>query len=151
MTEERRYTRREFVVSAGMATSLAAAAAMAASFGWRFIYPAAAQIPTVQVLAMPLSKLPPGSRKTVQLVGNEVVLANQDGKIHAFSTVCTHLGCKVSWNDSRQAFICPCHNGIFDASGKVVAGPPPRPLDEFAVEIKAGNIYVSVPQKEGST
>ena len=150
-SEAPKVTRREFLTSAAMATSLAASAAVAASFGWRFVYPAAAQVPTVQVLAMALTKLPPGTHKIMNLAGNEVVLINRDGKIRALSTVCTHLGCRVGWEEGRQRFFCPCHLGVFDADGKVVSGPPPRPLDEFAVKIEAGNIYVTVPQKEGTT
>ena len=150
-SEAPKVTRREFLTSAAMATSLAASAAVAASFGWRFVYPAAAQVPTVQVLAMALTKLPPGTHKIVNLAGNEVMLINRDGKIRALSTVCTHLGCRVRWEEGRQRFFCPCHLGIFDADGKVVSGPPPRPLDEFAVEVKAGSIYVTVPQKEETT
>lgn len=151
MEESQKISRREFLTSAAMITSVGACAAVAASFGWRFVYPAAAQIPTVQVLATSLTKLPPGTRKVLNLAGNEVVLINQDGKIRALSTVCTHLGCRVAWQEHLQQFVCPCHNGIFDANGNVVAGPPPKALNEFAVEIKAGNIFVAVPQKEGST
>ena len=151
MTAEQKVTRRDFLTSAAMATSLAASGVVAASFGWRFVYPAAAQIPTVQVLATALTRLPPGTHKVLQLAGNEVALVNKDGKIRALSMVCTHLGCRAAWQDNRQQFVCPCHNGVFNTEGKVVSGPPPRPLDEFAVEIKAGNIYVAVPQKERAT
>ncbi|MCL4489849.1 MAG: Rieske (2Fe-2S) protein [Chloroflexi bacterium] len=141
-------SRRDFLASAAVVTSVSAAAAVAASFGWRFLYPAEAQAPMAQVLATSITKLPPGTRKTMELAGNEVVLINMDGKVRALSTVCTHLGCRAAWQDARQQFVCPCHIGIYDADGKVVAGPPPRALDEFPVEVKGNNIYVSVPQKE---
>lgn len=133
-----------------MATGLAASATVAASFSWQFVYPAAAKVPTVQVLATSLTKLPSGTRKVIKLVGNEVVLVNHNGNVRALSTVCTHLGCRAAWEENRQQFVCPCHVGVFDANGMVISGPPPRPLNEFAVEVKAGNIYVAVPQKEGS-
>lgn len=148
--EEQGMTRRDFLMSAAMTTSLAASATVAASFGWQFVYPAVAQIPTVQVLALSLSKLPAGTSKVMKLGGNEVLLVNKNGAVHAISTVCTHLGCRAAWEENRRQFVCPCHVGVFDADGKVVAGPPPRPLGEFAVEVKAGNIYVAVPQKEGA-
>lgn len=148
--EGEKISRREFLTSAALTTSLAASAVVAGSFGWRFVYPAAAEIPTVQVLATSLTKLPPGTRKVLKLAGNEVILYNRDGKVRALSTVCTHLGCRAAWQEHSQQFVCPCHMGVFDADGKVVSGPPPQPLKEFAVEVKAGNIYVSVPQKEGS-
>lgn len=44
---------------------------------------------------------------------------------------CTHLGCTVNWREDAQAFICPCHDGKFGADGRVLGGPPPRPLDAF--------------------
>jgi len=45
---------------------------------------------------------------------------------------CTHLGCTVNWRPDAQAFVCPCHDGKFGTDGKVLGGPPPRPLDTFA-------------------
>ncbi|HVN16093.1 MAG TPA: ubiquinol-cytochrome c reductase iron-sulfur subunit [Anaerolineales bacterium] len=44
---------------------------------------------------------------------------------------CTHLGCTVNWKSEANAFVCPCHDAKFDANGKVLAGPPPRPLDRY--------------------
>lgn len=44
---------------------------------------------------------------------------------------CTHLGCTINWKADAQAFICPCHDGKFGMDGKVLGGPPPRPLDQF--------------------
>ncbi|AQW80855.1 ubiquinol-cytochrome c reductase iron-sulfur subunit [Campylobacter pinnipediorum] len=43
--------------------------------------------------------------------------------------LCTHLGCIPEWKSSKNAFICACHGGEFDADGLNVFGPPPRPLD----------------------
>src|SRR5512135_1197677 len=28
-------------------------------------------------------------------------------------TTCTHLGCGVAWNAQRNAFLCPCHGGVY--------------------------------------
>jgi menaquinol-cytochrome c reductase iron-sulfur subunit len=44
---------------------------------------------------------------------------------------CTHLSCTVNWRPDAQAFICPCHDGKFGPDGKVLGGPPPRPLDAY--------------------
>lgn len=43
--------------------------------------------------------------------------------------LCTHLGCIPSYKPSSKQFVCACHGGIFDASGSVTFGPPPRALD----------------------
>ena len=69
----------------------------------------------------------------------------------ALSRKCTHLGCVVPWQKdepsldkiaSQGRFNCPCHGGMFDRYGQVVAGPPPRPLDIYAIKIEGGKILV---------
>ncbi len=67
----------------------------------------------------------------------------QDGQnVKVFSNVCTHLSCRVNWDAARDGFFCPCHDGLFGADGAVVAGPPPRPLDEFQTKIENGQISI---------
>jgi cytochrome b6-f complex iron-sulfur subunit len=64
---------------------------------------------------------------------------------------CTHLGCVVPWRASEQSedslagsgrFNCPCHGSIFDRYGVVKAGPAPRPLDIFPIEINGDTVIV---------
>jgi len=55
---------------------------------------------------------------------------------------CTHLGCTVPWVSAEDRFHCPCHGGIYNKQGEVEAGPPPRPLDLFPVEIVEGEVIV---------
>ncbi len=55
-----------------------------------------------------------------------------NGEVTVFSPMCTHLGCGYHWDGAGQQFKCPCHGSVFDISGRVVAGPAPRPLDAFA-------------------
>lgn len=72
-----------------------------------------------------------------------VYVLTDDGRTYiAMSNICTHLGCRVRWIDERQQFFCPCHNGVFDREGNVVAGPPPRPLDRFEVKVEEGRILI---------
>jgi Rieske Fe-S protein len=63
-------------------------------------------------------------------------------KLYMFDPHCTHLGCAYHWHEETKQFFCPCHNGVFDISGKVVSGPPPRPIDIYAHEVRDGVIYV---------
>jgi Rieske Fe-S protein len=58
------------------------------------------------------------------------------------SNVCTHLGCRVRWIEDQQQFFCPCHNGVFDKTGNVVSGPPPRPLDRYVVKIEGDKLFI---------
>ncbi len=60
----------------------------------------------------------------------------------ALSNVCTHLGCRVRWVAEQDTFFCPCHNATFDAQGEVLSGPPPRPLDRFAVRVEEGQLQM---------
>lgn len=60
----------------------------------------------------------------------------------ALSNNCTHLGCRVRWVLDQEQFFCPCHNAVFDKDGKVVAGPPPRPLDQFQVKVENDQLYI---------
>jgi Rieske Fe-S protein len=62
--------------------------------------------------------------------GQAVVFLAKDGEgeLLVLSAGCTHLGCGVRWDDDAERFLCPCHGGEFDATGQVVAGPPPRPM-----------------------
>lgn len=79
--------------------------------------------PTVRRIGQP-SRFPPGI--TFLKEEQVFVLRGEDGSIRALSAVCTHLGCTV--DREGEGFHCPCHGSQFDATGKNVAGPAPRPL-----------------------
>ncbi len=69
-------------------------------------------------------------------------LRKHEGSVVAYDPSCTHLGCRISFQDEKQRFFCPCHGGIFDVEGKVVAGPPPRALSRYDTKIEAGRVFV---------
>jgi Rieske Fe-S protein len=48
----------------------------------------------------------------------------------------------VIWDDQRRQIACPCHAGFFDVTGRVVSGPPPRPLPEHGVAVVNGEVMV---------
>jgi menaquinol-cytochrome c reductase iron-sulfur subunit len=75
---------------------------------------------------------------------NSVWLFTEDGdKFKAYNGHCTHLGCGFVYDKERKTFICPCHRGQFDVkTGAVLAGPPPRPLDELEVQVKDSTVFV---------
>ena len=72
-----------------------------------------------------------------------IVLRTPAGDLRAFSAVCTHLTCTVRYEGDTGTLFCPCHNGRFDLAGNVLSGPPPRPLETYAVEISGPDIIVA--------
>ena len=62
----------------------------------------------------------------------------------ALDSTCTHLGCRVSWDAEAKVLRCPCHGGVYDATGAVTAGPPPRPLARLVTRIEDGQVQVQL-------
>ena len=71
--------------------------------------------------------------------GNEpvIVVRVDDGDIRAFAGTCTHLDCIVEYRRDKRRIWCNCHNGQYNLQGRQVAGPPPRPLAPFRVDLVA--------------
>jgi Rieske Fe-S protein len=72
-----------------------------------------------------------------------IMIRTEAGDLKAFSASCTHLDCIVQYDPGSKAIICACHNGKYDLTGKNVSGPPPRPLEEFVVNVKGDDITVT--------
>jgi Rieske Fe-S protein len=70
------------------------------------------------------------------------VVKDPNGQLAVLSAVCTHLGCTVPWIADQEKFICPCHKGTFDPTGKVIGGPAPRNMDTLPMKIEDGVIKV---------
>ncbi len=70
------------------------------------------------------------------------VVRHADNTFDVFDPKCTHLGCPFFWDESSKSFLCPCHTAIFDITGKVVTGPPPRPLDKYQYKVEKDTFYV---------
>jgi menaquinol-cytochrome c reductase iron-sulfur subunit len=60
----------------------------------------------------------------------------------AFSVHCTHLGCPVRWVADAQLFLCPCHGGVYYLDGSRAAGPPPKPLPQYPVRVRNGQVEI---------
>ena len=61
----------------------------------------------------------------------------------AFSAVCTHLNCTVQCHEEKRQIWCACHNGYYDLNGQVASGPPPKPLEQYVVRLKADEVIIS--------
>ncbi len=78
--------------------------------------------------------------------GKAIWTNKKDMPYIAFSGKCPHLGCAYKWRKHKmlgQVFLCPCHLSIYDASGKVLDGPAPRPLDLLPIQVSAnGDVQI---------
>lgn len=82
--------------------------------------------------------LPAAQHKAVVYISHTA-----DDSFLALSARCTHKGCEVEWDGDTHEFVCPCHNGRFDAQGKRTDGPPRKPLPTFPTKVDtAGQLLV---------
>jgi Rieske Fe-S protein len=72
-----------------------------------------------------------------------ILVREQTGEFRALSATCTHLECIVQYRGDLKQIWCACHNGLYDLKGRNVSGPPPRPLEEYAVNVVGDEILVS--------
>lgn len=88
---------------------------------------------------------PVGQGKVVPVNNQPVIVVNTaQGGLKAYSAICTHLGCIVEWDESRQFIHCPCHDGRFNGlNGAIISGPVPAPLPEMPLTVETGIVYVS--------
>lgn len=69
-------------------------------------------------------------------------LGEDPSEFIAISTRCAHLGCPVRFFQAAGNFICPCHGGVYDFEGKVIGGPPVRPLDRFQTRVEGSELQI---------
>jgi len=97
-----------------------------------------------EVSAGKVQDLRPNNGKIVKFGSLPVLLIRtSESEWRAFSAVCTHLNCTVQYRESSRQIWCACHNGLYNLNGQVVSGPPPRPLDEYAVHIRGEEVVIS--------
>ena len=72
-----------------------------------------------------------------------ILMRSADGELRAYSATCTHLDCTVQYRKDLGLIWCACHNGKYDANGRNVSGPPPRPLDEYRVIVQGDEVIIS--------
>ena len=97
-----------------------------------------------EVAAGKAQDLKPNSGKIIKFGNKPALLVRvSDTEWKAFSAVCTHLNCTVQYQDSTRQIWCACHNGTYDMNGRVVSGPPPNPLEQFAVQLRGDDVVIS--------
>ncbi len=96
------------------------------------------------VVAGTVAELKPNEGKIFKFGSKPgLLIQTPAGEYRAFSAVCTHLDCTVQYRSDEKLIWCACHNGRYDLTGKNISGPPPRPLEEFKVNVRGDEIVVS--------
>jgi 3-phenylpropionate/trans-cinnamate dioxygenase ferredoxin subunit len=92
-----------------------------------------------------LSDFEAGEIRACRVHGEEVAVVKLDGKLHAFSNVCTHEGLGLSgYGDLLgRNVICTMHSSIFKIeTGRVVGGPAGEPLTVYDVRLEDGDVLI---------
>lgn len=106
--------------------------------------PKVKEVTASSVVAAKAGDLAPNAGKIVAFGGKPaIVLRTSEGEVRAFTAVCTHLACTVQYRADFKHIWCACHDGHYDLHGQVLAGPPPRPLEEFKVTVKDDDVIIS--------
>ena len=157
--------RRSFlstVSSVAMAGGLLAGYGTFACYAGRYLYPARAR-PRRWLFVIETSRLhagdsivyhtPAGAAVNIARrgesggdSGGESGAGDGDGFV-ALSGTCPHLGCRVHWESVNHRFFCPCHNGVFEPSGKAVSGPPAdagQALLRYPLKVENGLLFIEV-------
>ena len=148
----RRLTRRRFIQATGAAGAGATASSV---IGARTAAAETAVYPVTPIIA--LDALSPGTavpfaypddrspalllRMTAEALGG----VGPDASIVAFSSLCTHKGCPVSYNPEHRLLICPCHWSTFDPekAGSLVIGQASQPLARIELGIESDMIVAT--------
>lgn len=108
----------------------------------RFIAPPLASKFTSK-LSIEKDLIPVGGAKEIVLGNAPAIIINVPDKGYvAVSRVCTHLGCLVQYDKKSKRLICPCHAGVFDLEGKVLSGPPPKPLETIPLKVEGAHLSI---------
>ncbi len=153
--------RRRFLKTAatvGMTGGLVAGYGTFGAVAGRYLYPAEDRPMTWMFVAELTAMAAGASRTFLGPSGERIAIARQgDGgtadDFVALSSTCPHLGCQVFWQAAENRFFCPCHNGMFDPSGKATAGPPAKAgqaLSRYELKVDRGLLFIRVPQGDTS-
>ncbi len=138
----------EHAVSRRQLCKAACGAALAVGGGWLLkdkIFPQLKA--TKPMLVARVDEVPIGGSKLFAYPSEHdpaILVRLGENEFAAFSQSCTHLMCPVNYQHEQRQFFCPCHEGFFSAEdGRVLAGPPPRALPRYPVEIRHGEVWIA--------
>jgi cytochrome b6-f complex iron-sulfur subunit len=143
------WSRRTLLRFAGWGTLLALVGQWLAGFGI-FFWPKKVGAFGGEILGGAVDEFKVGDVKMIQ-AGKCYVSRVPEGFLALFWK-CPHLGCTVPWKPDdptmddiagKGRFNCPCHGSLYDRYGNIIAGPAPRPMFMFPLQIRDGKVYVT--------
>ncbi len=111
----------------------------------RYMVPPRTSEPSLSEVDLDLkpSDIKANTGRIVPFAGKPVlVFRNAAGELKALGATCTHLACTVQYRPDRSDIWCACHDGVYDANGTNVSGPPPRPLTKIDVNVRGDKIVL---------
>lgn len=92
-----------------------------------------------------LAALPPAGSDPLNEATGRFWLVHSSQGLTALHKACTHLECLCEWDATAREYRCPCHGSRFAITGEHIAGPAPRDLDRFPVEVinAAGEVVLA--------
>lgn len=141
-------SRRRFCQTAGV-SACAVAAGGAGVLTADFLQPRVLFEPPTRFILGPPDAVAIGSVLSEQ--DQKVYIIRSQAGFRALSSICTHLGCITRYQPDEKIIACPCHGSRFNLEGEVLAGPAPRPLDQYEIDVSSrGRLVVdksiAVPQ-----
>ena len=148
--------RRTFFVRVIQGVHAVMGGTLAFVLGGAVLAPSFARRRTTWLRAVDLASLKEDEPRTVTLrvarqdgatetVDRKVLFLIKSGdQVRAFDSTCTHLGCRTRYNAETRQIECPCHGGVYDLEGRVVAGPPPTPLEVVVTRVEGEHVMVEV-------
>ncbi|HEX2026003.1 MAG TPA: non-heme iron oxygenase ferredoxin subunit [Actinomycetota bacterium] len=87
-----------------------------------------------------------GEMRSYQVGGEDIAVANVDGRYHAFGDICTHAQCSLAEGDLEgTTVICACHGSEFDVtSGEVLNGPAVEPVPSYQVQVEGEDLRIGI-------
>ncbi len=146
---------RRRLLLGGLLASLAATYGLFTAYAFRFVLPARKPARRQRIFIGFVTDIPQGESKSVSMPSGDQLLISNTGRLNvstgntfvAFSNSCPHLGCKVFWEAKEGRFLCPCHQGMFNAAGVAISGPPQQSgsnLRPYWIEVQGNSIYALV-------
>jgi len=93
-----------------------------------------------------LSELEPGDKHAVTVDGENILVANVDGRIYAVSNICTHEYAKlINGFLTEDTITCPLHLSRFKLeTGETLSPPATKSLKTYKVVVERNEVYVQL-------